>query len=41
MKGWVIQPLGWLLLAILAVLIVYGSARWLQRLKTKLRSSGL
>ena len=28
--GWEIQPLGWLLLIILGILLIYSAIRWLQ-----------
>ncbi len=32
MKGWKIQPLGWLLLAVLVVLVLSFGVRWWRRL---------
>ena len=33
--GWEIQPLGWLLLILLGILLIYSAIRWLQRSSQK------
>jgi hypothetical protein len=33
--GWEIQPVGWLLLAILGILLIYSTIHWLQRSSNK------